>query len=134
MGNYVSCGECKLIIPADRLPEAYQAVINWNAVNKSPVKTNAQGGVSEFDQIIGDGLWWAGYDNQGNLIEFCFGGASRDNADYLAPLAPFVEDGGYLQISDDNDSWRYVFRNGNVYRIFPKWEIPESAKPYSSPS
>lgn len=40
-------------------------------------------------------------------------------------LAPFVEDGGYIEYKgEDGDVWRHLFKNGEVREIHPtiKWE------------
>lgn len=68
----------------------------------------------------------ASYDSEGDIVDIHFDEVKSWNDGFYAEIAPFVEDGSFVEVrNDDGDVFRLMYRNGKMYRVFPKWEIEE---------
>ena len=66
------------------------------------------------------------YDDQGNLVELYYDENKTGNEDYfLCCLAGYIEDGSFLTFKgeEDDDYYRFVFQNGEMYRQQGRIEI-----------
>jgi hypothetical protein len=69
-------------------------------------------------------IYISGDDNGVENIEF--EESKRWDDGFYDDISPFVTDGSYVQISDDDGNvFRLMYRSGKMYRVSPKWEIPE---------
>jgi hypothetical protein len=69
-------------------------------------------------------IYISGDDNGVENIEF--EESKRWDDGFFEEIAPFVEDGSFVEIrNDDGYSFRLMYRGGKMYRVSPKWEIPE---------
>lgn len=57
-------------------------------------------------------------------IDYFSGEKLGDDLEIFSVIAPFVEDGHIEYVGEDNENWRYLFKNGTVKEIFPEviWE------------
>jgi hypothetical protein len=62
----------------------------------------------------------------GDIVELNFESKIGDEDVLLAYIAPFVQDGSYIEWQgEDGDRWRYVFRGGVMYVSHAKVTFPE---------
>lgn len=104
-------GHGSFTIPADGTRRAYQAVMR-------------DADVDLFQEVLDTAdLYTAAMrvgfdvDDQGaaGLLICAYGGKSSDEEYFLATLAPYAEEGSYMDWNDGNDSiWRTIVRHGRL--------------------
>lgn len=66
------------------------------------------------------------YNDNGDICGVCFdGGKLRDDYEFWSSLAPFIEDGDYIEMEgEDFTLWRWAFKNGICKELEPTiiWE------------
>ena len=82
-----------------------------------------------FEEAMSDFGYVPEYDEDGNIDGFEFIGEKlRNDREFWDTVAPFVEEGCYLEIEgDDLEIWRWKFRNGKVIVQYPMflWDDDE---------
>ena len=65
--------------------------------------------------VIMAGRWGFEADKNGNIIRIEFNGEKGRDDSELKPLAPFVRDGSFVEMSgEDGARWRWAFKGGKV--------------------
>jgi hypothetical protein len=86
--------------------------------------------LTDLQKILECWRWSSTLDEDGDIADICFEGESYGDDEILfEALAPFVEDGSCIQMSDDYlDQWRWKFVNGELVIQTSKvvWEGEES--------
>lgn len=78
------------------------------------------------DEILLHLSWKLNFDESGNLINLYHGESKRTDFEELEPMAPFVQDGGYVEVQgDDGDLFRKVFRGGKMKHVQAVILFPE---------
>ena len=74
-----------------------------------------------FEEAMSDFGYAPEYDEDGNIDGFEFIGEKlRNDREFWDTVAPFVEEGCYLEVEgDDLEIWRWKFRNGKVIVQYP---------------
>lgn len=75
-----------------------------------------------FEETLECWCWSPLLDEEGNIEDLCFVGEKRGDDDILfGALAPFVEDGSYIEMQgEDGERWRWIFAKGTMRRRTPK--------------
>lgn len=88
--------------------------------------------VAEFKRIYNEKRWKLGgkweWDeaDDGSITNLHHTRSQSTDQVFLEAIAPYVEDEGYVEMRDeDDDRWRYVFRNGEVKRVEAVITFPE---------
>lgn len=65
--------------------------------------------------------WFAEPTSDGSISDLFFQGEKLGDEDLLfATIAPFVDDGSFIEMDGENGAiWRWVFKNGKVRQIAP---------------
>ncbi len=62
--------------------------------------------------------------DQGDIMDIYFLESRGYGANFFDSIAPFVESGSYIQINyEDEDIFRLVYRDGEIFKIRPTWQI-----------
>lgn len=80
------------------------------------------------EEILENLQWSYFFDEDGSLTSMYHSGETKDvNEEELEAVSPFVNDGSFVEVSgdDDNDIFRYVFRNGVVRKVYAVISFPE---------
>lgn len=117
-------------IPADKKDAALKAV---KAVLTGPPHVDEDGRQLHFAWVRADwlnetaldellGAWrWTAYENvNGDIVELEFTGEKMGNeSDLFAALAPFVDDGSFIQMEgEEGELWRWCFDNGKLHERY----------------
>lgn len=77
--------------------------------------------------IMYDFRWEVEQDDNSNIVKIRFTGEKLgDDLVLFEQIAPFVEDGSFIEMSGEcDDIWRWVFKGGKVKEISPNIIWPE---------
>lgn len=66
--------------------------------------------------------WNIDFDDEGNIADIFFDGEKLgDDRVLLDTIAPFVKHNSFIQMrGEDNDMWRWVFRDGKCFEMSPR--------------
>lgn len=80
------------------------------------------------EEIMGKLEWSFSFQDDGSLCSIFHGESKSLDKGELEAIAPYVQDGSYVEISGDewDDIFRFVFRNGAIQRIQAKIVFPEA--------
>lgn len=81
---------------------------------------------TELEDVMSEFCYVPEYNENGDICGFDFDGEKlRDDEIFWSSLAPYVEDGSYIEMEgEDFNRWRWSFRNGECRTIEPTliWE------------
>ena len=68
----------------------------------------------ELEEVMYEFYYYPEHDNQGNICDICFDGEKLQDDDiFWSALAPYMEDGDFIEMEgDDFNRWRWVFKDG----------------------
>lgn len=126
MGYSIRTLDTNFTISFDKMDDAYEALCKLNAENgygseyndQLPTSTNL-GLLNSSSYKVEDILQELGFSTNilpyGDLTVLAYNGKSADEEDFLKALAPFVEEGSYIEwIDEDNYLWRDYFVDGDM--------------------
>ena len=141
MGYYMTQRDAIFHIKKENVDKALQAI--KDLADPEKMKGNAHGGsrteiwyswvtTSEFvnagtlKDAIRAWRWEVDIDDEGNVCHLWFEGEKLgDDAVLFEALAPYVEDGGYIEMSgEDGALWRWDFNNKSMTEQFAtvRWD------------
>lgn len=79
------------------------------------------------DEIFANIVWSLNFDEGGNLVNIYHSESKHTDFDELEAMAPFMRDGGYVEIQgeDRGDLYRKVFRGGIMKHVPVVISFPE---------
>lgn len=80
------------------------------------------------EEIFENLLWCYYFEDEGGLTGMYHSSETRDvNEEELEAISPFVNDGSFVEVSgdDDDDIFRYIFRNGKMRKVHAVISFPE---------
>ena len=83
--------------------------------------------VGKVEQPLEDFCFIPETDGKGNITDLDFTGEKLwDHDEMFKEIAPYVEDGSYIEMhGEDGSMWRWVFKNGVCHEIDPVITWPE---------
>jgi len=100
--------------------------------NESDVKIS-KSGLSALEQQLGKSVFALAeeqdytiyiYGDENGIENIAFEESKRWESSFFEEIAPFVEDGSFVEVrNDDGYSFRLMYRGGKMYHVSPKWEI-----------
>ena len=121
MGYYMEQRDSDFTIKQENIQKAWDALIKLFETKKrhySWVDTRSVLEASSFRDAMEEARWVIYYDN--NREDVCgilFNGEKYggDEIIILGAIAPYVEDGSYIEMSgEDGAIWRWVFNDGDI--------------------
>ena len=131
---------CKLTILAQNIPNAANTLRQMLQNRKNYYSKDIDINVDDVALIkavaLADG-WYCGFNRDGDLVDTVMRDQQRkssDGTDWIQTLAPHIEDGGYIQIRDDNNySYRICFYDGKPYVAYPSWPTKDEILAKAAP-
>lgn len=80
-------------------------------------------------EILDCWRWQIEKDRQtGDVVDICFNGEKLgDDETLFSALAPFVEDGSFIEMGGEDDAlWRWVFKGGKCQEVYAEITWPEA--------
>jgi hypothetical protein len=114
MGTRYSCSESDVKISKDNLAALEEQL------GKSIF---ALAGEQEYTVYV--------HGDENGVENISFGESKWYESSFFEEISPFVKDGSFVEITDDNDGnlFRLMYQGGKVYHVPPKWEIDPSQEP-----
>lgn len=121
MGYSIRTLDTNFTIPSNNMEEAHKALCQLNSKDapnnegsfQGQASTSALHSVEDIMQELG---FLTDILPSGDLTVLSYNGKSADEEDFLEALAPFVEDGSYIEwIGEDNSLWRDYFVDGDMF-------------------
>ncbi|HEY7414941.1 MAG TPA: hypothetical protein VH593_07100 [Ktedonobacteraceae bacterium] len=131
MGFYYHFHDHDLHITTEKLPEAGQLLREYEAAivqnGYAPDVEQEDPKVPFIQQIADANRWSVQIDGNGATISPPWNACKGDTyTGWLEWLAPVISDGGFIQISDDNDNvYRLMFFDGKCYQVPQTWPSKE---------
>lgn len=139
MGYYMDQHDCNFTIKHENIQKAWDALIKLFKTEKESTHDSYRYGYSwidtesvlkaeSFKDAMAEARWDIYYDNKCKNVEgIYFNGEkySGDEVIILGAIAPYVENGSYIEMrGEDGEMWRWVFNNRNIEEKYPKiiWE------------
>lgn len=118
MGYCMDQGITKFRIKRENANDAFEAIKKIVATHKLPwINSTSVFDAKTFDEAMLKCRWDVYWDsNEKYIDDICFLGEKLGD-DFLIfkAIAPYVEDGSYIQMSgEDGYVWRWLFKNGDV--------------------
>jgi hypothetical protein len=115
----------KFQIKAERLPALLTALKSLEAgrwISQSEIDR-----ATTVEEILRAWRWSPTVNEDSDFVDIFFTGEKSGDEDTLfAVLAPFVEDGSFIEMRGEDDTvWRFLFRSGECHEIFPSIIWPD---------
>lgn len=138
MGYCINQVDSKFRIPAARKAEAlaimktmdpaqkgagyWDGRRQWSWVDQANVNK-----ANSLEEAMTEWRYVPTVDAEGNITDVTFEGQKLGQEDVLfALLAPFVEEGSFIEMEgEDRSVWRWIFKGGVVKEVSPTVEWPE---------
>jgi D-mannonate dehydratase len=80
-----------------------------------------------LEEMVSDWGWHLQFDPSRDIVGIEYESDSmRGDEDMLDALAPFVENGSYLQMNgEEGEIWRWVFKDGKLYSVQAELTFPD---------
>jgi hypothetical protein len=117
MGYYVTQGDSRFWIRAEKIPEAFKALKELGS-DHSWVSADAAK-AKDLEELITSWRWTVYHDkSNGDIDEICFDGEKYGDEEWLfEALGPYVEAGSYINMQgEDGCQWRFYF-DGSEMRM-----------------
>jgi hypothetical protein len=137
MGYWIEVNKVYFRLKAEKIPETIKAIKSLHG--KEPISDSSGSHFSWVDnqfyklntiqELMAEFRWKPTTGENGDLIDLEFTGQKLgDDEEFFDVIAPFVESGSYIEVEgEDNDKWRWVFKDGKMIRVTPKIFWPQFA-------
>lgn len=124
--------DSKFVIKRDKVFDAYREVLilgtGANNKNLSDIQLgwimDKLPAIRRLSVVVEYGWGFEmGHDPDGDIngIYYSFSSLTGEEERLFNAIAPFVEDGSFIEMKGEDDkTWRWVFKNGKVEKVFPK--------------
>lgn len=125
MGNYISQLDSNFRIKAGNIDKAYKAIIGLSGCYQ--YLSELYKDKTTLEDVLLAWLWEACKDaDSGDIDSIMFQGEKYGNNDILFDaIAPYVEDGSYIEMDGADGMFRFVFNKGEMKEVFPTIIWPE---------
>lgn len=117
MGHYIHDQEQQETVFKILSKNVLSALKSLKAISKLSDETAS----NDFNEILRPWGWEVENDNNGNVVDIFFIGKKEGRDEELfAAIAPFVEDGSYVEMcGEHNNLWRWTFEGGCMKEKYP---------------
>ena len=132
MGYYYDVLESDIMVLNERMALVEESIRKYNAAvmkNGYDAEINEDDSRPLIQQIADHNRWGANRIENGFKLSEPWGDTKGDDyCGWLEAIAVGVKDGSYAQVkNEDGAMWRYMFQDGELYKVSPKWIIDADA-------
>jgi hypothetical protein len=122
MGYKMNMKECKIMIKHENQNCALNALKEFTKDKQFAwVYSDVIQKCTNLEEALAEMRYQATFDEAGNIVDLEFTGEKLgDDTKLFNCIAPFVEDGSYIEmVGEDGDTWRWVFNNEICEKVYP---------------